>query len=241
MAYALGFLISIAIGLTGVGAGTLTTPLLILALGVPARIAVGTSLIFGAVVKIITSPVYMARRQVDWRTLVYMLAGGVPGVLIGVFILRGVDGKVITGVIGATIVVVAIFNLVRPSPEHRHDKTKWLALIALPIGTEVGFSSAGAGALGALSLLSLTKLSAAAVVGTDLVFGLVVSLIGGGVNAAMGTLDKAILLQLLAGGVPGAIAGAYLAGRLPSKPLRMGLSGAMALLGANLFYRGFFH
>jgi uncharacterized membrane protein YfcA len=57
----------------------------------------------------------------------------------------------------------------------------------------------------------------------------------------MGTLDKAILLQLLAGGVPGAIAGAYLAGRLPSKPLRMGLSGAMALLGANLFYRGFFH
>jgi hypothetical protein len=241
MAYVLGFLIAVAIGLTGVGAGTLTTPLLILALGVPARIAVGTSLIFGAVVKIITSPVYMARRQVDWRTLLFMLAGGVPGVLIGVFILRGVDGKVITGVIGATIVVVACFNLFRPAPEHRRDKTKWLALIALPIGTEVGFSSAGAGALGALSLLSLTKLAPAAVVGTDLVFGLVVSLIGGGVNAAMGTLDRTILLQLLAGGVPGAIGGAYLAGHMPSKPLRMGLSGAMALLGANLFYRGFFH
>jgi uncharacterized membrane protein YfcA len=241
MAYALGFVIAIAIGLTGVGAGTLTTPLLILALDVPARIAVGTSLIFGAVVKIITSPVYMARRQVDWRTLFYMLAGGVPGVLIGVFILRGVDGKVITGVIGATIVIVALFNLFRPAPEHRRDKTKWLSLIALPIGTEVGFSSAGAGALGALSLLSLTKLPPAAVVGTDLVFGLVVSLIGGGVNAAMGTLDRTVLLQLLAGGVPGAIAGAYLAGHMPSKPLRMGLSGAMALLGANLFYRGFFH
>jgi len=97
MAYALGFIIAVAIGLTGVGAGTLTTPLLILALGVPARIAVGTSLIFGAVVKIITSPVYMARGQVDWRTLSYMLCGGVPGVLIGVFMLRGVDGKMITG------------------------------------------------------------------------------------------------------------------------------------------------
>jgi uncharacterized membrane protein YfcA len=240
MAYTLGFLIAIAIGLTGVGAGTLTTPLLILALGVPARIAVGTSLIFGAVVKIITSPVYMARRQVDWRTLSYMLIGGVPGVLIGVSILRNVNGKAITGVIGATIVVVGIFNLFRPSPENRRDKTTWLALIALPIGTEVGFSSAGAGALGALSLLSLTKLPAAAVVGTDLVFGLVVSLIGGGVNAALGTLDRAVLFQLLAGGVPGAIAGAYMAGRLPSKQLRMGLSGAMALLGANLFYRGFF-
>lgn len=239
MSYALGFVIAVAIGLTGVGAGTLTTPLLILALGVPARIAVGTSLIFGAVVKVITSPVYMARGQVHWRTLKYMLAGGVPGVLIGVFLLHGVDGKVITGVIGATIVTVAVFNLIRPSPEHRHDKTKWLSLIALPIGTEVGFSSAGAGALGALSLLSLTTLPAAAVVGTDLVFGLVVSTIGGGVNAAAGTVDKAILFQLLAGGVPGAILGAYGADKLPSKPLRMGLSGAMALLGANLFYRGF--
>jgi len=87
--------------------------------------------------------------------------------------------------------------------------------------------------------MSLTKLPAAAIVGTDLVFGLVVSLIGGGVNAATGTLDRTILLQLLAGGIPGAIGGAYMAGKLPSKPLKMGLSGAMALLGANLFYRGF--
>ena len=117
MTYFLGFVIAIAIGLTGVGAGTLTTPLLILTVGLPARIAVGTALIFGAVVKIITSPVYMARRQVDWRTLGIMLAGGVPGVLIGVFLLRGVDGKVITGVIGITIVIVAIFNLFRPTAE----------------------------------------------------------------------------------------------------------------------------
>ena len=240
MVYALGFIIAVAIGLTGVGAGTLTTPLLIMAVGLPARIAVGTSLIFGAVVKIITSPVYMARGQVDWRTLGYMLAGGVPGVLGGVFLLKGIDGKTITGVIGTTIMVVAVFNLMRPTAEHRHDRTKWLAWICLPIGGEVGFSSAGAGALGALSLLSLTKLPPAAVVGTDLVFGLVLSLIGGGVNAAMGTLDRGVLWQLLGGGVPGAILGAYLAGKIPSKPLKMGLSGAMALLGANLFYRGFF-
>jgi uncharacterized membrane protein YfcA len=240
MIYLLGFVIAVAIGLTGVGAGTLTTPLLVLTVGLPARIAVGTSLIFGAVVKIITSPVYMARRQVDWRTLGIMLTGGVPGVLIGVSVLRGVDGKVITGVIGVTIVIVAIFNLFRPTAEHRRDRSKWLALVALPIGTEVGFSSAGAGALGALTLLSMTQLTAPAVVGTDLVFGLVISLIGGGVNAGMGNLDSSVLLKLLAGGIPGAIFGAILAGKVPSKQLRMGLSGAMALLGANLFYKGFF-
>lgn len=237
MVYLLGFLISILIGMTGVGAGTLTTPLLILLIGVPARIAVGTALIFGAVVKIITSPVYMARRQVDWSTLAFMLAGGVPGVLAGVLLLKNIDGKLITGVIGATIVVVALFGLFRPVPTHRHDRKRWLGLIALPIGLEVGFSSAGAGALGALVLLNMTTLSAAAVVGTDLVFGLVLSLIGGGINAAMGTLDYAVLKQLLIGGVPGALLGAYLAGKVPAQALRTGLSVAIALLGASLFYK----
>ena len=240
MVYLLGFVIAVAIGLTGVGAGTLTTPLLVMVIGLPARIAVGTALIFGAVVKIITAPVYMARRQVDWGTLLYMLAGGVPGVLIGVFLLRGIDGKVITGVIGLTIVTVALFNLLRPANVQRRHHPKWLMAVCLPIGTEVGFSSAGAGALGALSLLSMTTLVPAAVVGTDLVFGLVVSLIGGGVNAAMGNLDRQVLGQLLVGGIPGAILGGMLAGKVPSKQLRMGLSGAMALLGASLFYKGFF-
>src|SRR5258705_13845394 len=125
MVYTLGFVIAVAIGLTGVGAGTLTTPLLILTVGLSARVAVGTSLIFGAVVKIITSPVYMARGQVDWRTLGYMLAGGVPGVLIGVFILRGGNGKIITGVIGATIIVVAGFKLFRPTTARRRGRAKW--------------------------------------------------------------------------------------------------------------------
>src|SRR5450631_1409900 len=160
-AYVLGFVISIAIGLTGVGAGSLTTPLLILLVGLAPRVAVGSSLIFGFVVKIITAPVYMARRQVNWRTLAYMLAGGIPGVLIGVYLLRGLDAKLITGVIGLTIVIVAVFNLFRPHVEHRRDKARWLALVTLPIGTEVGFSSAGAGALGALLLLTMTNLTAA--------------------------------------------------------------------------------
>jgi uncharacterized protein len=240
MAYALGFVIAVAIGLTGVGAGTLTTPLLILLLGLAPRASVGTALIFGFVVKMITAPVYMARKQVSWRTLGYMLAGGVPGVLIGVFLLRGLDASLISGLIGLTVMIIAIFNLFRPRPEHRREKTKWLAAVAFPIGAEVGFSSAGAGALGALLLLAMTRLSAAEVVGTDLCFGLVLSLIGGGAHAVMGSLDTTMLLRLLAGGVPGAILGAMLAARVPSAKLRFGLSAAMAALGASLFYKAFF-
>jgi uncharacterized membrane protein YfcA len=240
MAYALGFFISMLIGITGVGAGSLMTPLLILVLGLPAKQCVGTSLIFGFVVKIVTAPVYMARRQVNWRVLGIMLAGGVPGVLAGVFLLKGLDMNLITGVIGVTIMSVAIFNLFRPSPEHRMNKPGWLALVTLPIGAEVGFSSAGAGALGALSLLALTQMSAAEVVGTDLCFGLVVSLIGGTSNASAGNLNGSVLLQLLVAGVPGAVLGALLAGKVPAGKLRFGLSAAMAVLGASLAWKAFF-
>src|SRR4029077_11450643 len=108
MAYALGFVVAIAIGMTGVGAGSLTTPLLILLLGLPPRISVGTSLIFGFVVKVITAPVYMARKQVSWRTLGYMLAGGVPGVLIGVFLLRGLDADQNTGRMRVQVKIIAM-------------------------------------------------------------------------------------------------------------------------------------
>ena len=64
----------------------------------------------------------MARKQVSWRTLAYMLAGGIPGVLIGVFLLRGLDAKLISGIIGLTVMIIAIFNLFRPRPDHRKDK-----------------------------------------------------------------------------------------------------------------------
>ena len=70
----LGFVISVAIALTGVGAGSLMTPLLILLLGLPAAECVGTSLIFGAVIKLITAPLYWFRGQVNWRALAYLLA-----------------------------------------------------------------------------------------------------------------------------------------------------------------------
>ena len=79
----LGFVLATFIGLTGVGAGTMTTPLLILLLAMPTQQAVGTALIFGAVVKIITTPFYAARRQIDWKALGFLLATGLAGGLIG--------------------------------------------------------------------------------------------------------------------------------------------------------------
>jgi uncharacterized membrane protein YfcA len=234
----LGFLIAVFIGLTGVGAGSMTTPLLILVLGLPTAQAVGTALIFSAVVKIITTPFYVARRQVDWPALGYLLGTGLPGVLAGSLLLGSFKSDWITAIVGFTIMSIALLNLFRFGAVTRHDRKPWLALVGLPIGLEVGFSSAGAGALGALSLMNLTLLAPAAIVGTDLTFGLVLALVGGGIRAAAGDLNWPVLIQLLAGGAAGAIAGSLLAHKLPSKKLRFILCLALVFLGGNLAWKG---
>jgi len=242
MELALGFIIAVAIALTGVGAGSLTTPLLILMLGLPPKECVGTALIFGAVVKLIAAPVYWARGKVNWRALAYLLGGGLPGVLIGSFLLHGVRVNWVLAIVGFTIMLVALLNLLRFRARFQEktgqDRPKWLGLIALPIGAEVGFSSAGSGALGALALMSLTKLDASEVVGTDLCFGLALSLVGGGIHAALGTLNVPVLINLSVGGVAGAVVGTMLASRMPSRQLRFALSIVLVLLGAQLCWKG---
>ena len=82
MPYFIGFVIALFIALTGVGAGTITVPVLILFLGVPAPVAVGIGLMFATAVKLMLVPAQIVRRNVAWRTLAYMLAGGVPGVIL---------------------------------------------------------------------------------------------------------------------------------------------------------------
>lgn len=238
MEYILGFVIATFIGLTGVGAGTMTTPLLILLLGMPTPRAVGTALIFGAAVKILTTPFYWKRRQIDTKALAYLLGTGLPGVLIGSLLLGGIKSDFVTVFVGLTIMIVATFNLFRFAPGESVDRKPWLAFVGLPIGLEVGFSSAGAGALGSLALMNLTTLAPAAVVGTDLTFGLVLNMVGGGIRAAMGDLNGGILIKLLLGGALGAVAGSLLAQRLPSTKLKFVLCVALVGLGGNLVWKG---
>jgi len=88
MQYAIGFVIALFIALTGVGAGTITVPVLVLFLGVPAPVAVGIGLMFATAVKLILVPTQIFRGNVSWRTLAFMLGGGVPGVLIGSLLLK---------------------------------------------------------------------------------------------------------------------------------------------------------
>jgi len=245
MEYLVGFFIAALVGLTGVGAGSLTAPVLILFLGMPPAESVGTALIFGAVTKISVVPVYIARKQVNYRILLLMCAGGLPGVLGGSLLLEHLDIKkqqnLLFLVLGATVLITALYSLYRSARGTasvvKRDHSGILPLLAAGIGAEVGFSSAGAGALGSLALLCLTPLTPVQVVGTDLSFGLVLSMVGGGLHLLSGHYGSGVLLKLILGGLFGAFAGANLAAILPSKPLRIVLSVCLVTLGAELCWR----
>ena len=185
MELVLGFAIAVLIAITGVGAGSLVAPLLILFLHVPVAAAVGTALAYSAAVKLVAVPMQIWRKQVAWRTLGIILATGIPGVAIGSLVFQRVAHNPSNNVwlylaLGVMIVISSAWHIYRHfrprvGPQHRSDAPGWLALVMLPIGAEVGFSSSGAGALGTLALLGLTPLDVRRVVGTDLAFGLCLS------------------------------------------------------------------
>lgn len=246
----LGALIACGIALTGVGAGVITAPVLMLWLGVPPATAVGTALVFGAAVKLPAALAYWRQSHVDLQAVKVMVLGGLPGVLLGALLLELVarEGlrQVVLLLVGLVVVTSAILGLVRtfsstrsstrtPS-EHHHDRRR-LGWVCVPIGVEVGFSSAGAGALGTLALLHFTPLAAATVVGTDLVFGLALSLAGGGMHVAFGSWDPLLLAKLVGGGLVGVALGTRIASWVPSHVLRVGLLLWLTYLGSHMTYQ----
>ncbi|HTJ29998.1 MAG TPA: sulfite exporter TauE/SafE family protein [Acidobacteriaceae bacterium] len=247
MQYLIGFVIAMFIALTGVGAGTITVPVLILFLGVPAPIAVGIGLVFASAVKLILVPAQVARKNVSWRVLGFMLMGGVPGVLVGSLFLKHLvtvgSQNVLNALLGAILVATAswqiVFSFRKAKQNTKPDRSPLLALLMLPVGAEVGFSSAGAGALGSAALLSFTQLEPAAVVGTDIAFGFLISLIGSGAHWFSGATNTQLLLQLIAGGVAGAIVGTMLSTRVPRRPLRFALWIWLLILGGQFLFNSY--
>ncbi len=238
----IGFLIGLAVGTTGVGGGVFTAPALVLYLGIPPAEAVGTALLFSTAIKSGAVLLFFRRRQIDWRVLGWMLLGGAPGALAGSVGMKWLQAAVGRGpmslAVGAIVAVSAGFSLLRwKSAKSGRDHHRLLPFFSLPIGFEVGFSSAGAGVLGTLVLFSCTTLTPATVVGTDLVFGLLISALGGGSHLAVGSWNQGILLRLTAGGLPGVVLGAIQTGRLPARTLRNIILAWAVLLGLLLIYR----
>ncbi len=246
MHYLIGFIIAMFIALTGVGAGTITTPLLILFLHVPASIAVSTGLLFSAAVKLLLVPTQIVRRQVNWHVLGYMLLGGLPGVLLSSLFLAPLVSKgsqqVMNGLLGAVLVFTALYQITfsfRPVMRRAGstDQTHLMPWLMFPVGAGVGLSSAGAGALGTAALLSLTRLVPAQVVGTDILFGFALSLVGSGAHLLSHANDLQLLEDLIIGGMGGVIVGTISARFIPKRPLRIALWAWLLIIGIQFVYR----
>jgi hypothetical protein len=239
-----GFLIAATVGLTGMGGGSFTTPVLILLGGLPAGEAVGTALIFAAVLRVFAAPFYVVRKHIHGRYLGLLLMGAIPGLLVGTWFLHFMYAESWkSGVLIIVGIVLAISSAITflprlSNPQFAQRRGRWLSLLALPIGMETGFSSAGAGALGTILLMNYSEMPVAQVVGTDLLFGIVLAFIGGAFHLMWGSINGEVLLRLLAGGIPGVLIGCSLAGKVPARRLRSAIALIAIALGLQLVYSG---
>jgi len=240
----LGFLIALAVGLTGIGGGSFTVPVLLLIVGLPAGAAVGTAFVFAGVLRLIAAPFYLFRRNVNSRYFRLMLTGAVPGLVLGIVALRLLahsgNSPWVVIVLGLLLTVTAGLSFVpkAQNPNFVVKNSHWLPWLAFPIGVESGFSSAGAGALGTVLLLNYSEMSPAQVVGTDIIFGLVLAVIGSTVHWTLGSISAPVLVELLAGGVPGVIIGCLLAKRVPAQKLKMVVAAVALAAGLQLLWSG---
>src|SRR5712675_1210042 len=206
MNFVIGFFIAAAVGLTGIGGGSFTVPALVLIVGLTAGEAVGTAFLFAGVLRLIAAPFYLVGKQIHSRYLWLLLQGAVPGLLMGIWGLRLLNrdagNPLVIVVLGVLLAASSSITFIRrvQNPSFAGKNHRWLPWLALPIGGESGFSSAGAGALGTVLLLNYSEMTPAQVVGTDLLFGLVLAVIGSAFHWSFGSISTPILFELLLGG-----------------------------------------
>jgi uncharacterized membrane protein YfcA len=173
-----------------------------------------------------------------------MLKGAVPGLLIGTALLEWMSdtswAPLVVIILGLLLAGSSAISLVQrmQRPTFAKKNGHWLPWLALPIGIESGFSSAGAGALGTVLLLNYSELTALEVVGTDILFGLALAVIGAAFHWSIGSISQPALMQLLIGGVPGVLLGCLLARRVPVRRLKAVIAAIAMLAASQLVWSG---
>jgi uncharacterized membrane protein YfcA len=246
---AVGFLV----GLTGVGGGSLMTPLLVLAFGFHPVTAVGTDLLYASATKTVGTAVHGFSGTVDWKVVRRLAIGSVPATLLTLLALAYAGTKVegtehvITVVLGIALIATAIAIAFRRqilahyagALEATSDRQilRLTVLLGAALGVLVSLSSVGAGALGMTALLILyPKLPTNRLVGSDIAHAVPLTLIAGMGHWAMGSVDFGLLLSLLVGSVPGIIVGSLFSARVPDGVSRTVLAGTLVIVGGKLIF-----
>ena len=246
-----GFVIGMLVGMTGVGGGSLMTPILILLFGIHPAAAVGTDLLHAAVTKTAGSLVHGFNRTIEWRIVRRLAAGSMPMTVITIVAMSALDingaaGRVLINVVlTVALVVTAVVLVFRDRIVERYaDRLGMLTpkqIAALTVivggilGTIVSISSVGAGAIGVTCLILLyPKLPTARIVGSDIAHAVPLTLVAGIGHWLLGSIDLQIFMYLIVGSVPGILLGSYVAVRIPERALRVVLAAVLVVVVAKL-------
>jgi uncharacterized protein len=243
-----GFAVGTLVGLTGVGGGSLMTPILVLLFGIHPATAVGTDLLHAAVTKTAGTYVHASMKRVDWRIMGLLASGSLPAAVLTLFALHAFSpepggSKIITVTLGVALLLTAAALILRNRLRdfsNAHDvgserHPAFTIIIGAILGVVVSVSSVGAGALGISALLFLhPRLPVARIVATDLAHAVPLTLVAGIGHWLFGSVDWTLLGSLLVGSLPGIYIGSRLSGRIPEAFLRTLLAGVLLLAGGKL-------
>jgi hypothetical protein len=237
--------------MTGVGGGSLMTPLLILLFGIHPATAVGTDLLYAAVTKSCGTFVHGYAHTVDWRVVRRLATGSVPMTILTLSVLSHFDltgaqaARLISRALGAALLVTALALIVRPwlvayySAHFSEPSPRRTALLTVLtgglLGLVVSISSVGAGAIGVTALIMLyPRLPTPSIVGSDIAHAVPLTLVAGIGHWIIGSIDASVLGSLLVGSIPGILVGSYLALRIPDRALRLVLAAVLGVVGGRL-------
>jgi uncharacterized protein len=254
-----GFVVGLIVGLTGVGGGSLMTPLLIFGFGIKPALAVGTDLLFAAFTKLGGSINLAVSRSIDWKIVGALSLGSIPASLATLYVLKtaghGSEAfqHIITTTLGIALVLTAGATLYKAqfgtsrkdqlasqSADQASNPTKPLhpalpVLFGAMVGVLITITSVGAGAIGVTALMLLyPSLPLSRIVAADIAYAVPITLVAGLGHASLGSVDWPLLAQLLAGSLPGIWLGTRLNSRWSDKALRTLLSLLIAYAGIRL-------
>jgi uncharacterized protein len=249
-----GFAVGLLVGLTGVGGGSLMTPLLTLLFGVPPSVAVGTDLAFASITKVAGTFAHRFQGTVHWKIVKHLSFGALPAAIMSTLALKyfgALDkeiGQIIRYSIACSVLLTVIAILFRSRmqawlnahPDRQLHGTRLSAATIVAgalLGTLVTISSIGAGAIGATILVLLyPRLSPAEIAGTDIAYAVPLTAIAAFGHWWLGSINWELLAMLLLGSVPGITLGSLAARAVPEKVLRVLLATTLTGVAAKLIY-----
>jgi uncharacterized membrane protein YfcA len=246
-----GFAVGLLVGLTGVGGGSLMTPLLILLFGIHPATAVGTDLLYAAATKTGGSLVHGLARSIHWPVVALLACGSLPASVLTLTLLwrlnlngevaRSLINLVLCGALFLTAAALVFRRVIMNRYRHLFDglhpaTTSFITvLVGIGLGVIVSISSVGAGAVGVMALLLLyPRLPMVRIIGSDIAHAVPLTLVAGTGHWLAGAVDWHLMGSLLVGSLPGIIIGSYSAIRVPETALRLVLATTLVVVASKL-------